>query len=185
MLRQRYADLLFCHKRSAQRTLRWKSEIQPSLCAPAGECPCHRRSSEHLDAPSALSAALRARWCLARRETVTRCKAAAVAGPSCGCGWLIWHDKCNNPARKSKCVCQTLNISKLFQKIASIGLAVLLMTHRSLSIAFFSPFSSLNWSRELWCQPSGVNNISLAFSSTRRLNKDSADTAKKRKPLNK
>lgn len=41
-------------------------------------------------------------------------------------------------------------------------------------MAFFSPFSSLSWSRELWCQPSGVNSISLAFSSTRRLNRDSA-----------
>lgn len=50
-----------------------------------------------------------------------------------------------------------------------------LMTYRSLSIAFFSPFSSLSWSRELWCQPSGVKSISLAFSSTRRLNKDSVE----------
>jgi len=47
-------------------------------------------------------------------------------------------------------------------------------THSSLSMAFFSPFSSRSWSRELWCQPSGVNSISLAFSSTRRLNRDSA-----------
>lgn len=48
------------------------------------------------------------------------------------------------------------------------------VTYSSLSMAFFSPFSSRSWSRELWCQPSGVNIISLAFSSTRRLNRDSA-----------
>lgn len=51
----------------------------------------------------------------------------------------------------------------------------LIPTHSRRSMAFFSPFSSRSWSKELWCQPSGVNSISLAFSSTRRLNRDSAE----------
>lgn len=60
------------------------------------------------------------------------------------------------------------------------GFSCCISTHSSLSMAFFSPFSSLSWSSELWCQPRGVNNISFAFSSTRRLNKDSTGNFKSR-----
>lgn len=58
-----------------------------------------------------------------------------------------------------------------------LGICKFLFLHvaySSLSMACFSPFSSLSSSRLLWCHPRGVKKSSLDFSSTLLLNNDSA-----------
>lgn len=71
----------------------WRDGVWPSWCGPAGECPCHHHSCEHQALLSGPPAEPQGRWCPARTETATHCRAVAAAAPSCGCDWLSWTGK--------------------------------------------------------------------------------------------
>lgn len=64
--------------------------IWPSWCGPAAGCPCRHRSCGRQAVLSVPPAVPQGQWYPATTETETHCRAAAVAAPSCGCGWPSW-----------------------------------------------------------------------------------------------